>query len=37
MLGIGQFSKICQVSVKTLRYYDKIQLLTPAKIDPDTG
>ena len=23
MLGIGQFSKICQVSVKTLRYYDK--------------
>ena len=37
MLGIGQFSKICQVCVKTLRYYDKIQLLTPAKIDPDTG
>ena len=37
MLGIGQFSKICQVSVKTLRHYDRIQLLTPAKIDPDTG
>lgn len=37
MLGIGPFSKICQVSVKTLRYYDKIQLLTPAKTDPDTG
>lgn len=37
MLSIGQFSKICQVSIKTLRYYDKIQLLTPARIDPDTG
>lgn len=37
MLGIGQFSKTCQVSIKTLRYYDKIQLLTPAKTDPDTG
>lgn len=37
MLGIGPFSRICQVSVKTLRYYDKIQLLTPAKTDPDTG
>ena len=36
-LGIGQFSKYAVVSVKTLRYYDKIQLLTPAKIDPDTG
>ena len=27
MLGIGSFSKICQVSVKTLRHYDKIDLL----------
>ena len=37
MLGIGPFSKICQVSIKTLRYYDKLQLLTPARTDPDTG
>lgn len=37
MLSIGQFSKVCQVTIKTLRYYDKIQLLTPAKTDPYTG
>lgn len=37
MLSIGTFSQICKVSVKTLRYYDKISLLIPAKIDPQTG
>ena len=37
MLQIGEFSKICQVSVKTLRHYDKLGLLVPAKIDHLTG
>lgn len=31
MLTIGQMSKICGVSVKTLRHYEKIGLLRPGK------
>lgn len=37
MLQIGEFSKICQVSVKTLHPYDKIGLLVPAEVDRFTG
>ena len=37
MLQIGEFSRICQVSVKTLRHYDKIGLLSPAEVDRFTG
>lgn len=37
MLQIGEFSKICQVSVKTLHHYDKIGLLIPAEVDQLTG
>lgn len=37
MLQIGEFSKICQVSVKTLHHYDKIGLLVPADVDHFTG
>ena len=37
MLQIGEFSRICQVSVKTLHYYDRIGLLVPAKVDRVTG
>ena len=37
MLQIGEFSQICQVSVKTLRHYDKIGLLVPAEVDRFTG
>ena len=37
MLQIGQFSGICQVSVKTLHHYDKIGLLAPAEVDRMTG
>lgn len=33
MLTIGQFSKVCQVSVKALHYYDKIGLLHPQSVD----
>lgn len=37
MLQIGEFSRICQVSVKTLHHYDKIGLLAPAEVDRFTG
>jgi DNA-binding transcriptional MerR regulator/effector-binding domain-containing protein len=32
-LSIGEVSKICRITVKTLRYYDKIGLFKPAYID----
>ncbi len=31
MFKIGDFSKLSQVSVKTLRYYDEIGLLKPVQ------
>ncbi|MFQ5433287.1 MAG: helix-turn-helix domain-containing protein, partial [Anaerolineae bacterium] len=37
MFRIGEFSKIAQVSVSQLRYYDEIGLLKAAKIDEWTG
>lgn len=37
MYTVGEFSKICQVSVKMLHYYDRIGLLAPFKLDPFTG
>ncbi|MCZ8519707.1 MULTISPECIES: MerR family transcriptional regulator [Paenibacillus] len=37
MLSIGEFSKICEVSTKTLRYYDEIGLIKPDEINPENG
>lgn len=37
MIKIGFFSKLSQVPVKTLRYYDEIGLLKPISIDTFTG
>lgn len=37
MLSIGEFSKICKVSTKTLRYYAEIGLLLPDEINPENG
>ncbi|USB31864.1 MerR family transcriptional regulator [Paenibacillus sp. YPG26] len=34
---IGQAAKICNTSVQTLRFYDKINLVKPGDIDPATG
>ncbi|GHO62184.1 MerR family transcriptional regulator [Ktedonobacter sp. SOSP1-52] len=34
---ISEFSRLSQVSMKTLRYYDQIGLLKPASIDPFNG
>ena len=33
MFKIGEFSKLSHVTVKTLRYYDRIGLLKPAEVD----
>jgi len=37
MIRIGDFSRISLVSIKTLRYYDEVGLLHPAKVDDFTG
>ncbi len=37
MLKIGDFSRLSQVSVDTLRYYDSLGLLKPTQVDPLTG
>lgn len=37
MFKIGEFSKLSQVSVRMLRYYDEQGLLPPAKVDQETG
>lgn len=37
MLSIGEFSKICKVSTKTLRYYAEIGLIFPNQINPENG
>lgn len=36
-LKIGEFSKLCQVTVKTLRHYEKIGILKPMETDEWTG
>jgi DNA-binding transcriptional MerR regulator/effector-binding domain-containing protein len=37
MLSIGEFSNICKVSTKTLRYYAEIGLLEPGEVNPENG
>lgn len=37
MLTIGEFSSICRVSAKTLRYYAEIGLILPEEINPENG
>jgi len=37
MLKIGEFARLAQVSVKTLRYYDRVGLLQPAAVDRFTS
>ena len=37
MIKIGDFARLSQVSVVTLRYYDETDLLKPVKVDPFTG
>jgi Predicted transcriptional regulators len=37
MFKIGEFSKLTQVSIRMLRYYDENGLLIPAKVNPING
>lgn len=37
MYSIGKFSEICNIPVKTLRYYSEIGLLKPSYIDSVTN
>src|SRR5262245_42710668 len=37
MIKIGEFSKLAQVPVATLRYYDQVGLLKPIEVDRFTG
>ena len=37
MIKIGEFSKLVQVPVPTLRYYDQVGLLKPVEVDRFTG
>lgn len=37
LLSIGEFSQLSRMTIKALHYYEKIKLLQPAWIDPDSG
>jgi DNA-binding transcriptional MerR regulator len=37
LLPIGQFARLCRLSVKQLRHYAELGLLQPAHVDPATG
>lgn len=37
MIKIGDFSILSRVPIKTLRYYDELDLLKPVHVDPYTG
>lgn len=37
MIRIGDFARLSQVSVVTLRHYDEFGLLEPVAVDPETG
>lgn len=37
MLTIGAFANACRLSPKALRLYDELELLRPARVDPETG
>ena len=36
-MTIKEFASLCGCSTQTLRYYDKIDLLKPVKVDPWSG
>jgi len=37
LLTIGEISKLSGASIHSIRYYERIKVLTPAYTDPDTG
>ena len=34
---IGDVSKLCNISIKTLRYYEEMKLIKPVEVDKYTG
>lgn len=36
-LAIGKMAQICNVSIQTLRYYDRINLIKPQYRNPENG
>lgn len=36
-MTIKEFSRLCGCNPKTIRYYDRVNLLKPVKVDPFTG
>ena len=37
LLSIGEMAKLTEASIRSLRYYEEINLLKPAHIDPNSG
>ncbi|MFD2385850.1 MerR family transcriptional regulator [Enterococcus rivorum] len=37
MFKIGEFSKVSNITVRTLRHYEKVGLLLPSKVDQQSG
>ena len=37
MFNIGEFARLGDISIRMLRYYDEVGLLSPARVDPVTG
>ena len=37
MLKIGEFSKLSMLTIKALRFYEKEELLIPARVDEHSG
>ncbi|MCL2216084.1 MAG: MerR family DNA-binding transcriptional regulator [Defluviitaleaceae bacterium] len=37
LLSIGEISKLTNAGIQALRYYDRINILKPSYVDPDTG
>ena len=37
MIKIGDFARLCEVSIPTIRYYDEVGLLKPLSVDSQSG
>ena len=37
LLTIGRFARLSGLSIGALRHYDELDLLRPARVDPETG
>jgi len=37
LIKIGDVAKLCNISIKTIRYYETLGLIKPAEVDKYTG